>query len=571
MKTNRRRFLAALPIALIFVITSCSIDLTPPERLVAPPEAAGPALSTVATPSQDRLTHWNTLSDDSLWAVIARADSTVDVGLRLPGMQSGMDRGRVVLQVQDRASALTKLGAMTGSRVLNVDALLPIAHVRLLTATALGALRRSPYVSFVEPAYFVGGPSPAPWTSFSSGCSVGAYSGPANTTIAPGDVLPWNYSAMNIPLAWNRAGGGRGVTVGIVDTGVDYFQRELNADFIGGMSSGRTFIKEATSNSTGPAAWHDDCGHGTRMASVIGAPRNGQYMLGVAWEANLYMVRVDNDVLLTNVSATRLGIRSAAQNAKIIAMAFGTIAYYSSIAQEIDYWYNFDKLFFAAAGTSFCGDPLQSTITFPGNLSTVTTVTALDPNGTVACNSHYGLAVDFAAYANQPAVGLAALGSTLAGFAGTSDATGVLAGLAALTLSLRPSATRSEILSDLRVAASPTGYLSPTIGWGAPNALCVVRSMCVAWIAGTSLIQTLGTRNYTWTAGQLNSPGPFAYKWSTGETTQSITRSISVWSGMTEYTLNLSVTITDVSTGSITIPISKEVLVRDPQGCPTCT
>ena len=555
------------------IVAACNGDSTRP---LAPSSNNTPtALQSTGAVSnaRDRLIHWETLSDDSLWAAIARSDSIADVGLKFPTQRYGMDaRGRVLLSVKERGVAAQAVREVADVQLLSEDALLPIARVRVRSVEALRSLRTHSYVSYVEPGAFVSDGARGIWSSGSSGCSVGAYAGPAgSTTIAPGDVVPWNYNYMGIPLAWNRVGGGPGVTIGIVDTGVDYWQPELNALFAAGMSTGRSFTKDATSASSGPAPWHDDCGHGTRMASVIGAPRNGQSIVGVAWQANLYSVRVDNDVLLTNVSATRLGIRSAATNAKIIAMAFGTVAYYSSIADEILYWYGYDKLFFAAAGTSFCRNPLQGVVTFPGNLSTVTTVTGLDPNGLIACNSHFGPEVDFAAYVDQPATGLASLGSQLAGFGGSSDATGVLAGIAALSLSGRPSATRADILGDLQVAAAPTGYRSPTIGWGAPNAVCAVRAMCTAYVNGPSLIQTIGTRSYTWTFGQSNSPGPFRYQWSTGETTPSMSRSISVWKGMTEYDITLSVTVTDLSSGATTSPITKVVTVRDPQGCPTCT
>ena len=59
----------------------------------------------------------------------------------------------------------------------------------------------------------------------------------------------------------------------------------LNANFATGMSSGRTIVKDATSYAVQPVIWHDTCGHGTRLASVIAGPRNGQSILGVAWGA----------------------------------------------------------------------------------------------------------------------------------------------------------------------------------------------------------------------------------------------------------------------------------------------
>jgi hypothetical protein len=515
------------------------------------------------------LIHWDALSDDSLWVYISASRGQADVGLRSPGKR-GMDRGRVLLGAAERAAVLQSLEGQQGVQVLRADTLLPIAKVLLSDKRALRALRESPVVEYVEPAAFVDPHSRRTlgWASIDWGCSVGPYAGPlVNTYVWPGDVLPWNYRVMNIDSAWINSTG-RGVTIGIVDTGVDENVGELNWYFDDFMSAGRTFTKMATKPAYNASnAWHDNCGHGTRMASVIGAPRNGYGIVGVAWGANLHAVRVDDDVILTEVEATRLGIRDAASRARIVAMAFGTYAYYSSIAQEISYWYyNSDRLLLAAAGTTSCLDPFHY-VTFPGTLETVTTVTGFQYGGGLACNVSRGWQVDFAAYTNQPAQGLVGMGTILSGIEGSSGATAVIAGMAALYLALHPSASRWQLLTALTYAASPTGFRSPLWGFGAPDGLCLVGEMCTAWIEGPNLIQESGT--YTWTIRQAASPGPFNYRWSSGETTQTITRDVTVYPGMLEYAFQLNMSITDNRNGR-TRSDNKTVIVRYPYSCPTC-
>jgi hypothetical protein len=570
MHTTPRRSLRAF-VTLTISLVACRDDpLRPPLARNAPSAATSSEVAGPDAPSPG-LIRWNELSDPDLWAQIQRAGDFAEVGLKLPGHKHGMSNGRVLLSRTERHSARSAVAAVAGVSVETADTLLPIARVKLKSLAALAELRKLPNVSFVEPGAFVDIARESHWLSMESGCSIAGYGGPGgSTTIFPGDVLPWNYSLMNIPAAWTRAPGGFGVTVGIVDTGLDYGQWELNGEFSSGMSTGRTFTKAATSYAKWPVVWQDDCGHGTRMASVIAGPRNGQSILGVAWGANLYSVRVDDDVFLSNVAATRLGIRAAAAQAKIIATAFGTIAFYQSISDELSYWYAQDKLFIAAAGTSFCFGPQRSSVMFPGSEPTVTTVTGLDPSGAISCESHYGPAVDFAAYTNQPATGLSLLGSTLAGFGGSSDAVGVISGIAALALSLHPTYSRDQILTDLAYAASPTGLRGNQSGWGPPNALCVVGGVCTAWIKGPDLIQSIGTKTYSWTAGQAAAPpGNISYQWSTGEVTPTISRKLTVSQGMQEYTLTLSVTVTDNTDGS-TRTITKYVLLRDPYNCPTC-
>lgn len=562
--------LRAFVITMVFGLGACRDDPVEPRTAIRP-QSRSFNTDVASGGARSELVRWDALSDIALWGEIQRSGGFAEVGLRAPGHARGMSGGRVLVSKAERFSALQAIETTPGVTLRLADTLLPIARVAIRSLESLSRLRRHPNVSYLEPGSFVDRERQALWMSPQSGCSVGVYSGPGgSTTIFPGDILPWTYSYMNIPAAWGRAPGGVGVTVGIVDTGLDSYQPELNALFATGMSTGRTFEKDGTDSPYGPVAWHDVCGHGTRMSSVIGGPRNGQSILGVAWAANLFMVRVDNDVLLTEVSATRLGIRMAAQRAKIVAMAFGTVANYQSIADEINYWYQQDRLFVAAAGTSTCWDPLRGLVTFPGSEPTVTTATALDQSGGIACNAHYGPAVDFAAYADQPVTGLARLGMAPAGFSGSSNAVGIIAGLFALDLSLRPSATRDQLLSNMAYAASPNGGRSNSIGWGAPNGLCVVGAMCALWMTGTDLIQTYGTKTYSWTARQAAAPPQnVTYRWSTGETSSTISRQVTVTPGMQEYTMTLSVTATDHTDGSVR-SVTKNVLVRDPHNCPTC-
>lgn len=405
------------------------------------------------------------------------------------------------------------------------------------------------------------------FSDIASGCGITRYEGNMSEAyVAPGDLVPWNYRWMKIDSAWAWASG-RGVTVGLVDTGLDHHQTELNDRFATGWSAGRTYEKRATNVATTVVPWQDDCGHGTKMASVVGAPRNGRGTLGVAWGANLFSVRVDNDVILTNVEATRLGIRLAAQNARIVSMAFGTWAYYTSIAQEIEYWYfNSDRIMFAAAGTYPCFDWFKQ-VSFPGTLSTVLTVAAFDETGSLACNSGRGFEVDFAAYTNQPVHGLYYTASYYHGLSGSSGATAVMAGLAALYLERHPSASRDQVQSALIAAATPTGARHPYFGYGIPNAVCLMGALCSAWVEGPNLIQSSGT--YTWTVRHSGGSGSFTYRWDNGATTSSISRSVSVTPGMAEYMFTLSATVRDTQSGR-QFTIQVPVVVRDPYGCPTC-
>ncbi len=555
-------------VLLCWVATGCSVDEPTGVQKVAP---GRPDAALAQGQAGESLTRWEALGDDSLWKHVEASRGVVDVGLRQPGQANGLRRGRVLVNAGHRAGGRAAVAGIRGVEVLGVDALLPILKLRVRNVEALARLRKLPHVEYVEPGAFthVRGGRGLAWNDLELGCSTNGYAGPPiNTWLTPGDGVPWNYRRMNIDSAWANGATGRGITVGVVDTGIDDGQAELNERFSTSWSAGRTITKEATKPRKGVKnSWDDTCGHGTRMASVVAAPRNGYGMLGVAWGANLYAVRVDDDVVLTEVEATRLGIRRAAEQSQVMTMAFGTWAYYTSIAQEIEYWYyNSDRVMFAAAGTYPCWDPVK-VVSFPGTLSTVLTVAALDEMGGISCNSGRGYEVDFAAYTNQPAQGLGHLGPGLVGLGGSSGATAVLAGMTALYLESNPLATRSQVTTALIAAASPTGYRSPVTGFGAPNGVCLVGLMCSAWIEGPTLIQSSGT--YSWSARQMGSKGTVTYTWDTGATTPQISRYVTVTPGMAEYTFSVTVTIRDTRNGR-TYTVTKPVVVRDPYGCPTC-
>jgi serine protease len=202
------------------------------------------------------------------------------------------------------------------------------------------------------------------------------------------------------------------------------------------------------------------------------------------------------------------------ETSRIIGMAFGTVYTYTSITDEISYWYyNYGRLFIGAAGTSTGQQTGKDIVLFPASLSTVVAVTGLNANGGVCDVCHYGSKVLLAAYVDRAAPGAVGAGKpNVSTLTGSSNATGIIAGMAALVWSHHPEYSRSSVVSSLIYAASH--YRSPLFGYGAPNGWCLVQGMCRLWVDGQTLIEETGT--YTYTAYQKASGGPFSYQWSTG-------------------------------------------------------
>jgi lantibiotic leader peptide-processing serine protease len=90
--------------------------------------------------------------------------------------------------------------------------------------------------------------------------------------------LQWDMDQIQAPAARAINSGSRSVTVGDIDTGLDYTHPNLfpNVDF----SKSVSCIGGAPN--TSPAAWKDDNGHGTHTAGTIAAANVGFGILGVA-------------------------------------------------------------------------------------------------------------------------------------------------------------------------------------------------------------------------------------------------------------------------------------------------
>ena len=96
--------------------------------------------------------------------------------------------------------------------------------------------------------------------------------------LAPGDTLPVGIERIAAATS-TQAHGPSGVSVAVLDTGIDLANSDLNAvSGINCIKSGRTA--------------QDDNGHGTNVAGIIAAKDQGAGVVGVAPGTKLYAVKV---------------------------------------------------------------------------------------------------------------------------------------------------------------------------------------------------------------------------------------------------------------------------------------
>ncbi len=320
--------------------------------------------------------------------------------------------------------------------------------------------------------------------SGSSGCgfSSTALNTADYTSTTPGAKIPWAFTKHNIPDAWSYSTGA-GVTIGLIDTGVSPEQVLLGGSFNNGASSGRTISKLGVYNSDGSG---DQCGHGTKMASVMAAPRNNAGLpVGVAYNANLIAYRAAANVVL-ETSSEQTAVKTAFTelgnnaNVKIISMSMGHIFSVGKIEDGVKYAYSKGKLIFCAGGTSTSFTNFVGVI-FPASMSETQAITGVkEGTSNQKCDvCHSGSQIDFTFQMERASGNTVPVLSYYNGQAdyvgGSSVATAATAGIAALVWAKNPSWTREQVLNKMRQAATYYPTANSSYGYGNINVLKAVQ------------------------------------------------------------------------------------------------
>ncbi|MEZ4827175.1 MAG: S8 family serine peptidase [Bacteroidia bacterium] len=414
-------------------------------------------------------------------------------------------------------------------------------------------------------------------------------------TISPNSKVSWHLGTgtHRVSLAWDVSPKGAGITLGLIDTGIDSDNTYLSQSglFTSGESGGRTIEKLGTFNGTSP---DDLCGHGTRMAGIIAFPRNNNGgITGIAYKSSLVSYRVANGVIIDGTAEkqavvdalTALGNRN---DVRIISMSIGKYFEHQPITQAVKYAYGKGKLIFCAAGGGLGVEifPAKS----PSLANEVVAVTAAkydynDPNHvnlTNAANCPFASYVDFAGLVeeNMTTKTRFALstqldnGASLAWSKKASAATATTAGIAALVWSCNPNRSRAQVLEILRQAGSRWGNVSTDYGYGVIDAkeavdLANIPLPLTVQLSEPSVIETSGS--YTWTATIANSTATshtYTWKWNgttvaTGTNFLSYTRSVTIPSSGT-VTNTLSLTLTEQGGLNRTQTATLPILIGDP-------
>jgi thermitase len=281
--------------------------------------------------------------------------------------------------------------------------------------------------------------------------------------LAPNDPQygeQWHLPKILAPQAWDLTQGDANVVIAIVDSGVDPY----HPDFAGKLVPGYNTY----SNSANTA---DQYGHGTEVAGAAGAASdNGLGIASIAGQSPIMPIRVtDATGRATSASIANGLVWAADHGASVLNLSFNGVAGNATIRTAAEYAFNHGALVVAAAGNCACVDPTAEN---PYVLS----VSATDESDGVAYFSSTGPYVDVAAPGSN--ILTTAMGGLYLAESGTSLASPIVAGVAALMFSANPALTPAEVtqlIESTTIDLGAVGYDS-AFGYGRIDAFAAVAA-----------------------------------------------------------------------------------------------
>jgi subtilisin len=201
-------------------------------------------------------------------------------------------------------------------------------------------------------------------------------------------VIDYGVKMIGAPLEWYETMG-KGVKVGIIDTGIDVKHEDLQ---------GR--IKEyANFTSSDRQNVIDDNGHGTHVAGIIAAEKNNIGVVGVAPQADLYIAKAFDSKGSADFGAVSRSLMwMAERNVDVVNMSFSSQTVNKQYYRLVSQLYQSGITLVCAAGNEgLSQEGNTNTIGYPAGFDQTIAVTAVDIYKKRADFSSVGTAAEIAA------------------------------------------------------------------------------------------------------------------------------------------------------------------------------
>ncbi|MDP2662347.1 MAG: S8 family peptidase [Dehalococcoidia bacterium] len=359
--------------------------------------------------------------------------------------------GHILVKLRTGATLRGVSGARTISQIGVIS--LPVDTGRELETA--GSLGEQPGVEFAEPDYIV--------TAFD----------------IPNDPLfafyQWNLRMIRASDAWDIQVGSPGITIAVLDTGVDLVHPDLSAKILPGLNS---------LNPSDPP--QDDNGHGSHVAGIAAAVSNNNTgIAGISWGAKILPVKVLDSFGIGTVESLALGIIWAAdQGAQVMNISSGSLGLSQTLKAAVDYAHDVKGALIASSVGNDGGFGGFNPPYYPSAFPNVMGVAATDSEDRRAQFSERGAFVVVAAPGVTIASsvltgrGASSLGGDYGYMSGTSMSSPHVAGLAALVWSANRSLTNDQVATLIEMNAldlGPTGK-DDFFGYGRIDASAATRA-----------------------------------------------------------------------------------------------
>jgi type VII secretion-associated serine protease mycosin len=254
----------------------------------------------------------------------------------------------------------------------------------------------------------------------------------------------WQLTYLNMAQAW-QVSQGEGVTVAVIDSGID----GTHPDLAGNVLQGTSLIPNQPGN-----GWADDFDHGTAMAGLIAAHGHGTTdgAKGIAPKARILPIRIGAGPNYEGPDVGADGIDFAIQHgARVISMSLTHPTGSIKVLEAVNRAEQADIVVVAAVGNV----PESHEVACPACYDGVVAVGGTDRNGNHAAISVTGPQM----VVSSPAVDVVTTGPHH-GYhtgTGTSDATAITAGVVALIRARHPKLSATEVIHRLTATATDKG------------------------------------------------------------------------------------------------------------------
>lgn len=269
----------------------------------------------------------------------------------------------------------------------------------------------------------------------------------------------WHHGKIGSAAAWDLSQG-EGVTIAVLDTGVDGAHPELTSRMLPGWN-----FYDNNSNTS------DSYGHGTAVAGTLAAAtNNGLGVAALAGQAKIMPLRISDPNGWAYASTVAQALTFAAENgARVANISFDGMANNTTVQSAAQYFKSKGGLVVVAAGNTGTDMGLGAT-------TAMIPVSATNASDRLASFSSYGPYVAMSAPGEN--IWTTKKGGSYWYCWGTSFASPVTAGVVALMMSANPVLSSSEVESLLYSTATDLGASGrdSEYGYGRVNAAAAVQA-----------------------------------------------------------------------------------------------